>query len=323
MIIHPLETNPFREVPGETKPSSRLGSTAFLWCRMFAATLQAQDYGQELSNQWRRILSIQRQEGSFQWFAYPVDNFGVLTTYQPPSGKELTDSDRVCATWTCIGVDPSKIPTDVVQFTTVDGYADSGQGMAIHLTNNKQGKAAISLLLNNLFKALTLNASVNLSKGVTVDLVADGIYKRSVNMQRFQDYISSGPNGIVKTLWIGGQLTYIGADIVAHNVKITLTVDVQKDASIAAQLNQAMGKLGSGSTTGVTLSSSGSGQYVVQYPGFLVLATQLHHEWKPGLLFASEADVKNGEQQFLKSTSSVPVPQVDPTTLRLVAAQTR
>lgn len=276
----------------------------------------AQNYGQEVSKEWQSILGIQKQEGAYEWFGYPVDNFGVLTTYQPPSGKQLTDADRYCATWTCIGVDPSRIPTDVVQYTTVNGYADAGQGPQIHLTNDKQGKAAISLLLSNLLKALTLNGSVNFSKNVTVDLTADGVYKRSVNVQKFQDYINSKPQSILAQIWASGQLVYIGADIVAHNVKITLAVDVEKGASLNAQLGQAMGKLGVGSTAGVTISTSGKGQYVIQYPGFVVLATQIHREWKPGMLMSSEPDVEAQKAQFIKATSSLPVPEVNSSTLR-------
>jgi hypothetical protein len=285
---------------------------------------QAQNYGQELNSQWKSILGIQRQDGPYQWFGYPVDNFGVITTYGPPSGRHLEDSDRVCATWSCIGVNASQIPADIVNFTTVNGYADSGQGPTIHLTNKSQGKAAISLLLSNLFDALTLDASANLSKGVTVDLAADGVYKRSVNMQKFQDYINTRPsNDLIKVMWNSGQLTYIGADIVAHNIKITLTIDVERNASINAKLSQALGKLGSGSTAGITLSSSGTGQYVVQYPGFVVLATQLHHQFKPGELFNSGSGVSEEQQKFLASTSSVPKPKVDPKTLQVTAGKAK
>jgi hypothetical protein len=272
-----------------------------------------QNYGDELNTEWQSILGIKKQDGPYQWFGYPVDNFGVLTVYGPPSGKHLTDSDRLCATWTCIGVDASKIPADVVLYTTVNGYASSGQGPSIHLTNDKKSKGAVTLLLSNFFSALTLTGSANLSKDAAFDLTADGAYKRSVNVQKFQDYISSlADKELLKQIWNSGQFVYIGSDIVAHNLKITLTLNTQKDAGINAKLTQAMANVGGGSTAGATVSSSGTGKYIVEYPGFVVLATQLHHEWKPGALFAGGADIEDKKREFLASTSTVPTPKVDP-----------
>jgi hypothetical protein len=278
----------------------------------------AQNYGAELTRQWQQILDISKSEGKYQWFGYPVDNFGVLTSYAPPTKRHLTDSDRICATWSCVGVDPAHIPTDVLNYTTVNGFADSGQGPQLNLTNSKQSKEAVSLLLSNLLSALTINAGVNLSKQATVTLTADGVYKRSVNHDKFAKYIKTAPDSELKAVFAQGTLAYIGADIVAHNLKVNLSLDVEKDASVNVQLMQAIGALGKGSNVGLTLSSGGKGQYVLAYPGFVVLATQMHQQWKPGNLLTSTQGAEQAKQQFMAATSNVPKPEIDPATLKVM-----
>jgi hypothetical protein len=283
--------------------------------------LNAQKYGQEVSKQWKDLLSLPKSAGDYTWFAYPVDNFGVITSYgAPANGKQLVDSDRICATCSCIGIEDAQIPTDDEKFISVSGFADKAKGSSIHLTNDKNGKAAISLVLSNLLSAVGVNGDVNLSKDVTVDLTADAIYERSINKVNLTKYLDANKDGLLYTFWHSGTLTYIGADIVAHNITITLTLDTNKSVALDASLAKAIGQFGSGTKANVNVSSTAKGSYTVKYPGFLILATQIHHQFGPGALFGADKDEANKEQKLEDATSNTPQPEVNPTTLTLTKA---
>lgn len=276
----------------------------------------AQSYGDTLSSRWRSILQIHKQDGPYRWFGVPADNFGVMTTYARPAGKDLTDADRICATWTCIGVDSARIPTDEIRFTTVKGFADSGRRSAFELTNDKEGRAVSALLLSNLFRTLAIDGTVTISRSARLDLRADEVYRRYLNVLKFQNYLKTAADSPMHNYWESGQLSYIGADIIARGLKLTLNVAAGKDPLLHRQLSQAMARLGTDGT-GVRVSSHWNDEYVVEFPGYLVLATQLHREWNP-----SRAPSKStlASQQFLASSETVPRPQEDPQTLRVLPA---
>jgi hypothetical protein len=296
----------------------RLLRAVIVVCLLSLAPLaHAQSYGETLSSRWRSILQIQKQDGPYRWFGVPTDNFGVMTTYARPSGKQLTDADRICATWTCIGVESAMIPTDESRFTTVKGFADSRMRSTFELANDKDGRAVTTLLLSNLFRTLAIDGPVSLSKSVKFDLRADEVYRRSLNVPKFQDYLKTASDSPMHNYWESGQLSYIGADIIARGLTLTISVAAVKDPLIHAQLIQAMARLGTDGT-GVRVSSHWKDEYLIQFPGFLVLATQLHHEWNPSGAHGGGSPI--AERQLLAATETVPRPQLDPLTLHVLPA---
>src|SRR5437867_3023463 len=46
---------------------------------------------------------------NYQVSPYPVDNFGIFTAYRPPQGGKWDESNQICATWSCLGVDGNKV----------------------------------------------------------------------------------------------------------------------------------------------------------------------------------------------------------------------
>jgi hypothetical protein len=281
---------------------------------------RSQTYGQTLSRQWRNTLGLHASDGAFRWFAYPTDNFGVLTSYLAPPGSQLTDADRICATWTCLGVDPSKIPADEVRFTSVAGIADSELRSSFELVNDQQGRAAVTLLLANLFNALAIDGPVTFSRDVRFDLRAVQVFKRSLNLSEFQDYLATAPASPIRDAWRSGRLTYIASDIVARDLQLTIEVDPHADPLMVAQISRAMAKLGRDGISGIRISSPWKGGYVVQFSGFMVLATQLRHQPGPG---PSPADGHSGaswRHPFVASDPTIPVPHMDPATLRVAPA---
>jgi hypothetical protein len=269
---------------------------------------QAQTYGENVDGRWRSILGLQKGDGPYQWFAYPADNFGVMTFYAPSSGKPLTDADRICATWTCIGVGPSAIPTDESRFTSVKGFANSSLRSSFELTNDKQGRAAMTLLLSNLFKVLGIDGPVSLSRTVTFDLRVSQVYMRSIDLPKFQEFLKS--NDLVRDAANHGELTCIGADIVARGLKLMIEIDPKQDPSINAQLTQAMGKLGREGMPEVKISNPWQGGYLVQFPGFLVLATQMERWPNPGATAGNRSS--SNRQRLTASASTVPLPRMVP-----------
>src|SRR5690242_18319441 len=98
----------------------------------------ANNYGKELTKEYRQAFDIKKDDGQYRWFGYAVDNFGVLTSYDPANGKSWKDSDRICATWTCIGVKEKDIPTDETLRVNINNFADVGGGGAVTLDDTKK-----------------------------------------------------------------------------------------------------------------------------------------------------------------------------------------
>jgi hypothetical protein len=281
---------------------------------------RSQTYGQTLSRQWRNTLGLHSSDGAFRWFAYPTDNFGIITSYLAPAGRPLTDADRICATWTCLGFDPSKIPADESRYTTAAGIADSKLTASFELANDKQGRAAATLLLANLFNALAIDGPVTISEDVRFDLRAVQVFRRSLNPAKFQDYLASAPASPIRDVWRSGRLTYIAADLLARDLQLTLEVDPRTDPQLAAQISRAMAKLGRDGISSIRISSPWAGGYVVQFSGFMVLAAQLRHQ--PGSVLSPEDghSAASWRHPFVASDPTIPVPHMDPATLRITPA---
>jgi hypothetical protein len=293
-----------------------------LWKRLFGIlpiflissfSCVAQDYGKILDQEWKKILSLDKHDGDFEWFGYPVDNFGVFTSYAPPPGRTWTDGDRICATWSCLEIDTSQLPKDDPSHLSVNGFADVGRGASVSLTEKQAKKVALGLLIPQLAQVLKLSSDVNWSKGINVTMTIDAIYKRSVNKDKFMKFIKQqSTNDLLKGVFHGGGLVYVDADIVAQNVNVTLTVDSQKNAKADAALQNAVSQLAAGSAASVSIQSQGSGVYLFRIPTFAVLAVLIHNPG-PGALF-------NGSNYDPKTDGiympAVPTPQFDAKTLQ-------
>lgn len=280
---------------------------------------QAQSYGEKLDVHWRSILGLEAQDGAYRWFGYPTANFGVMTLYRAPLGRQLTDADRICATWTCIGVDPAKIPTDEYPFTTVKGFAAVGLRSPLELAHHRQGRTAIDLLLSNLLHALSVDGVVDLPETATIDLRASEIYTRTLNLPRFRDFLESSPDPRIQDARSNGELTYIAADIVARGLE--LTIDADQDPQLAAQLTQAIARLGRNDSSGIRLSHLWRQTYVVKFPEFVVLATQMRHVAAPRRGVAVRPGSASPPLQLQSSAAMAPVPGVDPKTLQASAGE--
>lgn len=257
----------------------------------------AQKYGKELEKTWRNILGIdENRDGKYRWFGYPVDNFGVLTAYDPPTNRDWIDSDRICATWRCIEQEQN-IPNDMAARLSVNNMADAGTGGAITLDEDKQKKIGLNLLLPGLGQLLNLGANLKWDKDVKTTLTIDRIHKRSADRDRYRQFIqNTSTNQTLKTAFTNGRLAWIASDIVAEGVKMSITVNVNKNAAVDAALTKAVGTvLSPDSKLGFQWSKQGVGQYTLVISHPVVLAVQTRRQPSAGTLTtgASAGEVYN------------------------------
>lgn len=275
----------------------------------------AQEYGYMVNKQWQKVLGLDhKKDGIYRWFGYPVDNFGLLTAYKPPIGKQFADTDRICATWSCIEV--ANLPGDMESLLTLEGYAELGGGGSFSLSSKQQKSMATGLVLPQLARMLGMKGKVHWSSGVQVRFTADKVWKRSVNVEIYDQFIHQKSTSVSLTeVWGRGNLIYIGADILAQNVSITLTVDPNRNAAASAALTKAASALGAPNSANVTLRNQGNGTFLLKIPTYMVLAVQVHHQYLPNDLRSSEKDAKKEEKALVEMTHAIPQPKFDPTTV--------
>jgi hypothetical protein len=262
-----------------------------------------QSYGKELDKTWRSVFGIdEKKDGKFRWFGYPVDNFGLLTSYDPPAGKDWKVSDRICATWRCIEIPGATVlqmnDKDRREINDSQGgtYADVGGGGAITLTQDQQKKLGLNLILPNLLQVLNITGGLDWSKGVQINLTMQTGYLRSIDRDKYQKFLEQkSTNQTLKTAFANGRLAYIANDIVAENVDVTVTVDKKKNIGVDAALTKAVGTvLSPESALKFQWGSNGNGTYHLVIKNPVVIAVQTRHQPGAGVLTAdAKMDLKN------------------------------
>jgi len=252
----------------------------------------AQNYGKEVSKTWKQVLEIKKQDGEYRWSGYPVDNFGLATFYDPPDPKKgWKDSDRICATWTCLGL-KDNVPTNETDRLGLNGYAEVGKGSDVSLTTEQQKKLGIGLVLPSLAQVLKLNAALNWQKGVTTTLKLGPVAKRSVDRDKLRQFISSSDNKnqTLKDAFAAGRLSYIAADIVATSIDLTIAVDKKANNSVALELDKAAAALPKGASLKWEMTSDGKGNYHLVTTHPVIIAVQTRAQPGGGQLTSGGSD---------------------------------
>jgi len=283
--------------------------------------LHAQQFGRTMNQQWKDFLGLPRESGDYTWFGYPVDNFGVITVYGPPArANHLADSDRLCATWSCLGISAAQIPSDDTLYITVRGNADSGKGPQVHIENNNETKALASLLISNLLSVLKIDGAVTFSRSSKVTINIGAVYKRSINHLQF-DPIANDQKGRLYDYFHNSDNSYIGADIVLHDVQMKIELTSNSDARAKATLDKVQGPFGADSNAGGQVTKTGDSSYLLSFSKFLVLATQRRQvPTMKGAQFSAKEDAPAFvlfNPTAVQPSLSVPMPEVDQKTLKL------
>jgi hypothetical protein len=246
-------------------------------------------YGETLNATWRQIFSLNPQDGDYRWYGYPVDNFGVLTAYDPPAGTPFRDSDRICATWSCLDIVPAAVPTDPMARLNVNGYADIGGGGGITLTQEQANKIGVNLLLPNLAQVANFKAGVDLSRGVKTKVTLGRAYKRSAVRDLYTEFIEKkSTKPTLKTAFTNGRLVWVAADIVAESFDVDITVDTKRNAELGAELTKAASAVAKDSSAKVAITSGAEGQYHISVKNPVVLAVQTRTQPAGGTLTAGQ-----------------------------------
>jgi hypothetical protein len=220
--------------------------------------------------------------------SYPTNNFGLLTAYQ--GTKEPNDKDFLCDMWNCIGVDDAAIPTDESRRLSMDGMAGTGEGKPIHLTTTTSNNTAVSFLLPEIYKVLSIGSEFSKDSVKSVELTIGKAWHRTLRRQKFSDYLAKlDSDKLLKKAYSQGSLTLIVGDVVVDSIKATVKLDDKTSASIDAKL----GAAGNGSLIqnvfkdaklDVRVSKNSSGVYTFESTKPVIVMRLAKHQTGAGVL---------------------------------------
>lgn len=269
---------------------------------MAPSPMWSQGYGKELDKDFQKVFSLTKEDGKYRWYGYPVDNFGVLTSYDPPANQPLTDSTRVCATWTCIDIKREQVPNGDAQIS-VNGFADVGMGAAVTLDEKHKRSVLFSLILPQLAKLVSINGKIDWSKELDSQVTIGKAYRRSVDRDKFQQFLqNTAKNQTLRNDFGAGRLTYVAADIIVENVTAKLTLKANTSVQAKATLDKAAQAFSSNSSAELGVTSDTNGTYAITIPFPVVLATQMRRqpgaqtlskESTPGVIVDAAAPLAN------------------------------
>jgi len=169
----------------------------------------------------------------YTFLSYPTDNFGVATLYD----SSFNDKDFLCSTWTCLGI---QVPADEKQKLNLNGYADIGNGRPLTFDEDSKNEVGIKLLLPNVLKVLNIDVNATSTSDTKVEMqIGDG-YKRLLLKDKFGERLSAMKPGPTKDAYNNGRLVVVVGDLVLQSVKVTISVDKQRNANLDLKLTQAL-----------------------------------------------------------------------------------
>jgi hypothetical protein len=255
------------------------------------------NYSKEVEQAWRSVFQLKPDDGPYRWMGYPVDNFGVLTAYDPPAGStEMGAAQLICDTWYCAGVEDADIPKSdtadgLRRRLEVKGLVALGEGPGVTLTETRQREIGIKLVLPALAKVLKLDAHANWKKSVETTVTLGEAFKRAVRRDRYQAFIEKeSTNKTLKTAFTNGRLNYVAGDIVVTKSEVKIVLKKNFDAGVKAELDTAVKSLGKGSSLDLSGSSATDGTYTLKINSPMILAVQMRAQPGAGVLSAGGRD---------------------------------
>ena len=155
-----------------------MGSTGKrLVCVVFLAlTPSSVAWAQEFSKALESTFSGAQFRG-YQWLDYPLDEFGIASSYRGRSAKP-DDAGFLCATYTCLGFPrPGKQDLWLRLADGVrdkEGFADVGCGGAIEASLKRSTDAMAKFSLPRIAAMLALSASAAAETASTAKVLACG-----------------------------------------------------------------------------------------------------------------------------------------------------
>jgi hypothetical protein len=203
-----------------------MNATRIFWLVIVIGANSAQA---QYSEQLGKVLIKNLTQTPSEWTAlkYPTDNFGVGTMYR---GK--SDGDFLCATQSCLGLAS-------LSALETSGFIALGGGGAVALTDTQKSSVVIDGLIPKLLNVLKLSFGFK-REGVDVTSVTLTTAKvRLLNYDPTAKLIGSlDPASGVKKAFNRGTLRVATGDIVVTDLVASVTINLQTNAQLAAELDK-------------------------------------------------------------------------------------
>lgn len=237
----------------------------------------------------------------YQWASYPTDNYGVATTYIPDApGEDPSASNFECDTFKCLGL---QLPDDPQKRLGVGGFAATGTGAPITLSESEKSEIEASLILPKVAAALNIDADFKKTKGITTSLRIGPVTDRRLYRDKYQSVLEKlPPPSRLRTAYLNGSLVYVVADVVASSMEVSIKVDKTQNAALSVKLDDSTKIaqfVAKDSSFKFSIKGDGSGEYKVSIDRPIILATLARRQPSGSVLGA--AGGSDGKSVVLKA----------------------
>ncbi|MCU1328898.1 MAG: hypothetical protein JWN34_4268 [Bryobacterales bacterium] len=220
------------------------------------------DYAKIMQAAIRRSLGNDFRE--YEWMSYPTNNFGVATMYVLSKEKEKPgDGNQWCATYTCLGLEGKRAPTDAAARLTAGGFADVGTGGPLVLSDDQSRTLAGEVFLPRLLNILGVSIEgVSASSG-QVSIRLGNVSRRILKKQAILTYLETLPaSSPVRKGLAEHRLAMVVADAVIDSLEVDIETRGNGTADLAARLAPLVNRIAGGpSTMQVQVKRDQSGKY--------------------------------------------------------------
>lgn len=234
---------------------------------------RAEDYGAILEKKVKSVLGAKKFK-HYEWISYPTNNFGVMTLFiVKKRGAKPKPEDQECATFSCLKMNPDTLSAKQVE--DVNGYADTGKGGVLNLTEDDKSSLSLSTL-TNLLKVLKLSGDLSYTSGVTTTLSLGTATVRFLVKDKALDYIAGLPkDSRIAKAYSTDTLAIVVSDVMLDSMEVTLKVDKAVNAGLDAGLTKKANEnkvQGDDQTVQVKVNNAGDGTYLLKVTQPVIVA---------------------------------------------------
>lgn len=224
--------------------------------------VSAQSYNKIMSKAIKKAIGSDLK--GYQVFSYPTDNFGLITSYE----FGVSDVNFLCDMWNCIGF--KNPPSEKSEWLSLNNFAAIGSGGSIELSETKQQKVALNVILPKIYDIVGVDGGLSAEKTTDITITIGKAYLRKLRRDEIVNYINnSGDSSSIKKAYNNGNLVLIIGDCIIED----LTVTVKVDNATAAKLDSKIGNSATSAvfkdvslTVNVEKNVTGSYTFKVEHP---------------------------------------------------------
>lgn len=214
--------------------------------------------GQDFSRTMQQVLG--RDYPRFQWLNYPVNNYGIGTSYRGKKNKP--DIGRfLCGTLNCLGVGN---PPNIDSWMKPNDFVEVGCGEALDAKVQQSKKLILSALLPKIAGILGLKGNLQKELESTAEITKLSICDRRLQQERMTTYITGlrdDKYGLQK-YYNADELILVVGDVVIKEMVVKITAKPSLKASLDATLQGNLEKaLGDKASFNLSLEKKGETNY--------------------------------------------------------------